>query len=240
MKKALKYVEKSGFKSPDELLDRMRGDYAAGMSNPSPRSKTLVAYNSNVKSFTYRVGCPEVHEDLEHNIAELRKFHATQMPFFTKLQGDLQAQIKLNNEQQEIVTALMFRHLLENLPPKQTRAGNTKSTPRWCEFWEDAAKKELRGPSKDHPLHGLMHRDAITTSGAFRDGEKGHPGRTGRDLYGTLSENIHKYKGGRRNGYVVRSDQWGEAVRKILRALIPKEFEEDGAVDWEKERKRYV
>lgn len=47
------------------------------------------------------------------------------MPFFQKLQDDLEAQIKLNAEQQEIITALVFRHLIEHLPPNLYK--NTKN-----------------------------------------------------------------------------------------------------------------
>lgn len=60
-------------------------------------------------------------------------------------------------------------------------------------------------------------------------------------LFSTLSDNIHNYKGGGRNGYdIVRSDQWGHSVRKILTALIPTKFNTEGEVDWDQERQRYL
>ena len=75
----------------------------------------------------------------------------------------------------------------------------------------------------------------------FKDGQKGHPFRTGKILYSTLSDNIHKYTGGGRKGYeVVRSDQWVESVRKILKTLTPKNFNAEGEVIWGDERKCYL
>ena len=75
----------------------------------------------------------------------------------------------------------------------------------------------------------------------FKDGPKGHLLRTGKILFSTLSDNIHNYKGGKSKGYdVVRSDQWGLSVRKILTTLIPTEFNAEGEVEWDRERQRYL
>ena len=226
----------------------MHSAYQQRTSHFEPETETLIFYNSNIKTFTYKVGCPEAHDDPERNIAELRKFHSSQMPVFKhllddlkQLQDEFKEQTKLNSEQQEIITALVFRHLLENLPPEQTKSGNKDSTHRWREFWEDAARHELRNPNPNHLLHGLMPPDAITKQhGDFSDGKKGLTFRTGRDLFGTLSSNIHKYKGGRREGYdIVRKDQWGVETREILVRLIPEKFDGVGEVEWGEERKRY-
>jgi len=240
LKEAQDHTQPNHSETLEEVLDYMRREYTGLISNSSSPSKALVAYNSNVKRLTYKIGCAEAHQDPERNIAELRKFHATQMPFFAKLQDDFQAQIKENNEQKEIITALVFRHLLENLPPSQTRSGDTNSTPRRREFWGNAARKELGNQHPDHPLHGLMPPNAITSTGVFSAGKTGHSFRTGSDLHGTLSENIHSYKSGGRNEYGVKSDQWGLSIRKVLNALIPKEFDADGEVKWDEERKRYL
>ena len=200
----------------------------------------MVYYKFSLRQFTKSVGCPKAHDEPEHNISELRRFNSAQMPFFAKIQSDLQAQIQENNNQKEIITALTFRHLLEKLPHDKTRGGETTSTARWREFWEDAARKMIGNPHSNHPLQGVIPLNALTKKDIFSPGEKGHLFRTGCDLYGTLSKNIHGYKGGGRNGYDVRDDQWGLAIRQILKALIPKEFDPDGEVDWDKERARYL
>ncbi|EON69658.1 hypothetical protein W97_08939 [Coniosporium apollinis CBS 100218] len=85
------------------------------------------------------------------------------MPFFQKLQNDLQAEIKLNKEQREIITALVFRHLIEHLPPNPYK-NRTSATDRWLAFWEDAVRNEYDHPTDlttdpptDHPLKGLVN-----------------------------------------------------------------------------------
>ena len=156
-------------------LESMGKEYLSMSAGDAPKHQGLKTYYKNIKSFTYKLGCPEVgeevlsgpsscqykkarfpnrrnslvfkyssltlsetlklthyslnlqtHDDPLRNIAEMRKFHATQMPFFHRLQDQLQDQIKKNNEQQEIITALVFRHLLEHLPPAQTRYATSK------------------------------------------------------------------------------------------------------------------
>lgn len=69
------------------------------------------------------------------------------MPFFQKLQDDLEAQIKLNAERQEIITALVFRHLIEHLPPNPYK-NTTNATDRWLEFWKDAVIHEFGHPEE--------------------------------------------------------------------------------------------
>lgn len=97
--------------SPDQVLKRMELIF-----NLVSVLSTARVYDSNIKSFAYKVGCPEAHEGFQCNIAELWKFNATQMPIFQKLQDELQAKIKENNEQREIITGLVLRHLIEHLP----------------------------------------------------------------------------------------------------------------------------
>lgn len=186
-------------------------------------SSALITYGTNIKNFTYEVGCPEAHEGPLRNVAELRKCHATQMPFFQKLQTDLQAQIKLNNEQREIITALEFRHLIEHLPPNPYK-DKINATDRWLAFWEDAVRTEYLPPTPtDHPLKGLVNEKVFpplsgplvesstkqpvtrnsTGQPVDRDfikgtinegGEKAQMYRLGKELFGIMSKNIHAYE----------------------------------------------
>ncbi|KAL9037364.1 MAG: hypothetical protein Q9214_005736 [Letrouitia sp. 1 TL-2023] len=227
-------------------LRKMSEEYNRATAGKPLEYEALEAYYGNIKNFTYKLGCPKAHDNPLRNIVEMRKLHATQMPFFQKLQDDLQDQIRRNNEQQEIITALVFRHLLEHLPPGKTEGGDRNTGPRWQKFWEEASRKELGNMKKqnnaDHPMQGLMAKDAIDKgTNKFKDGAKGHLFRTGKILYSTLSDNIHNYKSDGKKGYnVVRSDQWGESVRKILTTLIPTNFNAEGEVEWDKERQRYL
>lgn len=180
------------------------------------------------------------------------------MPFFQKLQDDLQAQIKQNNEQQEIITALVFRHLIENLPPNPYK-GAKSATDRWLAFWEDAVKRECDEPT-GHPLHGLVDANVFkklqtpisnasgvlitrdSAGGIDSKGQKGQMYRLGTELFGILSKNIHAFEAKGGDGYKVGSHHWGKAIRDILERLKPVEYDpsDPGVVDWDKERKRYI
>lgn len=207
-------------------------------------------FTRNLRAFTLHVGCPRRHYEPCDNIKELRLFHSSQMPFFQKLQNDLQTQITLNNQQQEIITALVFRHLTEQLPGLGN-GGN--STQRWQNFWKDAFRKEFTVQEENmHPLPGLLNKlcgegkknRVVNEKGEIMEGvetgQKGQVFRIGQDLFGTLSTSIHMYKGGAKNSYTVRDDQWGEQYRNLFRALKPTDFKDDGEVNWEAERARYL
>ena len=219
-----------------------------------PESSALATYDTNIKNFTYYVGCPQAHDNPKRNVAELRYCHATQMPFFQKLQDDLQTQIKVNNDQQEIITALVFRHLIEHLPPNPHK-NRTNATDRWLAFWEDAVRTEYVHPT-DHPLKGLVNEkvfprlsaplvDASTKQPVTRDstglpadrdfirgpfdevGEKAQMYRWGKELFGLMSKNIHAYETRGKGGYKIGSDHWGKGFRDILERLVPKEYDTD-------------
>ena len=218
------------------------------------QTSALITYDTNIKTFTYEVGCPEAHKEPHRNVAELRKFHANQMPFFQKLQDDLQAQIKVNNKQQEIITALVFRHLIEHLPPNPYKR-KTNATDRWLAFWEDAVRTEYVRPT-DHPLKGLVNekvfpplsdplvefstKQPVTRNSTGRSvdrdfikgtidevGEKAQMYRFGKELFGIMSKNIHAYETKGKEGYKIGSDHWGKGVRDILERLVPIEYDRD-------------
>ena len=202
----------------------------------------------------YNVGCPEAYEDPRRNIAALRQFHSTQMPFFQKLQDDLQAQIKVNNKQQEIITALIFRHLIEHLPPNPYKS-KTNATDRWLAFWEDAVRTEYVRPT-DHPLKGLVNekvfpplsdplvevstKQPVTRTSTRRSidrdfikgridevGGKAQMYRFGKELFGIMSKNIHAYETKGKEGHKIGSDHWGKGLRDILECLVPTEYDRD-------------
>lgn len=182
-----------------EKFEKFEGDFREGIA----RSHPWESYKRNLRASTYYVGCSKAHEEPGQN-AELRLFHSTQMPFFQKLQDDLEAQTKLNDKQQEIITALVFRYLTEQLPPSPYK-GKTTSTDRWQEFWKDAIIKENADQTLGtHPLTSLHNelsggKRVVDASGRIteksKEGMKGNLYKTGENLFSTLSTNIHKYKG---------------------------------------------
>jgi len=232
-----------------------------------PRHDRVRIFNSQLKAFTHHVGCPKAYEEPEMNLAELRLFNATRMPFFQKLQNDLQAQIALNKKQQEIITALVFRHLAEHLPPRTRtnaslpRYDSRNSTDNWQKFWKEAIIEENNGyrisPGEVHPLTNLQDmfagsRGVVVTPPAPRStvpglptitdeskkGLKGNGYRSGDELYAELSTSIHQYRLLSPDIYEVVGDQWGERTRNVLRALKPRMV--DGKPNWDEEYKRYI
>jgi len=225
-------------------------------------SRLWHVYKTNLQAFTLHVGCLRVHDEPADNIAELRLFNATRMPFFQQLRDELRAEIIRNNKQQEIITALVFRHLIENLPAPYTEEGKEKNekrpknaTDRWQFFWDNAIKKENQDKNKKthpHPLtsfhnHISGEKRAVDPNGNITAASikcATDVYISGKQLYSMLSTNIHKSKFGNdssKTAYTVRDDQWGETYRGLLRALPPKEENiKDGEVDWEAERKKYL
>ena len=222
----------------------MERKYADGIAG----SVTLTTFNQALRSFVYSVGCPRAHNDAESNIAELRLIRATQMPFFSKLQEDFQEQLKINARQQEVITALTFRHLIETLPPNPY-GGKTDSTGRWQAYWKDMVitmdRKRAAG-QRGHPLEGLIGQGVVVNGDVTAESQKYRKGleyRMGSDLFGILSDNIHQYQdaGDVAGQYAIRDDQWGLTVRKILERLIPIHINaQTGEVTWAAERQRFV
>ncbi|MCJ1461972.1 hypothetical protein MMC07_000572 [Pseudocyphellaria aurata] len=231
-----------------DFFDDLRRRFDAALE----QSRAWKMYRRNVKAFTYHVGCPNAYEEPTRNIAELRRFHATQMPFFHKLQEDLAEQVRRIDRQQQIITCLVFRHLLEHLPERKTSA-----TSDWRTFWIDAY---IEAPKrKDHPLHYLLDEGGKKLAGELEKKTKkeirnlpanwttkGTVYEIGNGLYSVTSKNIHGFKGDYdRAIFDVRKDQWPKPFDDILEALRPKCFygeghELEGEVNWDEERKRYL
>lgn len=199
-------------------------------------------YKSNLKAFVHHMGCARAHDDPEENISELRLFLSNSMPFIAQLQKDLQEQIEINKKQQEMITALTFRHLLEHLPPSTYTQKDASAN--WKKFWMDMVMKELENKRNNpravsgHPLEGLVtdwrimnpipRVAASTITHTTALGMKGNVWRAGDELYATLSTNIHKYMG----AFVVRDDQFGRMNRDIMNALLRINFDrETGGID---------
>ena len=215
-------------------------------------------YKAKVQSFVHQVGCAKVHVEPEANIAELRLFHSVTIGYFAKLQDQY---IKKELEAKKLrhhISALEFRHLLEKLaPPWQpgTRS-DPGSGPRWMKFWEDALEDENYQCSErpawasQHALKGIVDArnpkrvqvDPSTGARAIsKTGQNGQVFRTGNDLYGTLSDEIHRFRG--REFVVEDDDGWTRLVTETLRALRPLEEHIDtatGEVDWAAERERFL
>lgn len=173
---------------------------------------------------------------------------AQQRPDLDRVQRFLHEQAAVIQRQEQVITALRFRHLLENLPGEGC-TGNT-STARWREFWNRAVRTawESRGdPTPRSPLDKLLREQ-------FAKLEKTAKLKTEQEqlakvlewvtakragsLYGILSQVIHGYQDGR---FIVNPQSYSPDDIAILEALIPEDGNiEDGEVVWERERERYL
>ncbi|KAG8405945.1 hypothetical protein J3459_016773 [Metarhizium acridum] len=139
-------------------------------------------------------------------------------------QGIIQQQSIKIHDQQQVITSLVFRSLMEQIPP----AGMDKksATSRWQGFWDKAVKAaEAKGDESnpEHPLRGILTPQLKNR---------------GREMYGTLRFGIHNY---RDCAFSVDSTTFTAVDSEILKALTPAKtsINEDGTVDWVAERKRY-
>jgi hypothetical protein len=218
----------------------------------------MVGFKTKLRSFVYQVGCARVHEEPEENIAELRLFHSTTIGYFAKLQDQY---VKKKLEVQKLrhyISALEFRHLLEHLTPPcepGTPFWQPNSGPRWMQFWEEALHDEFRkhahptlpiDPALTPIVEARNPRRGTTdaTTGEKRIhkiGQNGQLYRTGMELYGILSDEIHGFPATEFS--VEDDDGWTILVTEMLRALKPLDANINhatGEVDWEEERKRYL
>lgn len=150
-----------------------------------------------------------------------------QIDMLERKNEEAQKQIR---KQKRIMTNLTYRHLLENLPPRE---GKLESN-AWSDFWKEAVKQTNEG--KSTPLtdmvkrYGKIEKDGAHTVDYIKI--------TGAGLYSTLSTNIHHYRRG--GSFEYDPDQWNEFDADILKALKPVHAHPNGTVDWELERLRFV
>jgi hypothetical protein len=110
---------------------------------------------------------------------------------------------------------LACRWLLEHLPPKSTYG---EGGYRWKRYWQKEWEKCKEKGLKNHPLSGLIE-------------EKYN--KIGENLYRTLSNRLHQY--GARRGERLDAD-----VQKVVDAIRPINYQEDGSIDLKAERSRWI
>ncbi|KAF2688926.1 hypothetical protein K458DRAFT_484820 [Lentithecium fluviatile CBS 122367] len=258
--------ETHGVPYRDPAFDPVRDDfkifvhYTYAIINRIRENRAWLEYTDIVQSFVRQVGCAKTHKEPEENIAELRLFHSTTIGYFAKLQDQYVNKVLEVKKLRHHITALEFRSLIENLtPPCQpgTRWSDPNSGPRWMTFWEEALKDEYNrnlnqtqsasNQTQDHALKEIVDarnpkriskQNGVAT--IHKEGQNGQLYRTGKDLYGTLSDEIHRFQG--KEFEVGDDDGWTKLVADTLRALKPLEqnINEHGMVDWDAERKRYL
>lgn len=152
------------------------------------------------------------------NISRLRCHVAGQKIFSTadlhKEMHDLTVRIR---EQQGIILSLSFRYLLEKLPPDEPGTATDKWKKFWDNIWEkgrDSTNPKLKAMIEKYknPRRGPTVTDAQDTFLQQIDA-------IGKNLYGTLSTDIHKYHRGKVE--LTREMVLHEQTFDILQLLMP-------------------
>ena len=142
--------------------------------------------------------------------------------------------LEQSRTQNRILVSLNIRHILERLPPRSSKTEKNN----WESFWKMAVDKAMG--NKSTPLSKLidsyaLHNDKNSNAPPNVENIK----KTGgANLYGSLSTNIHQFKG----EYNLEKDQWNALDFDILQAIrpLPENIYFDGSIDWEAERQRFI
>ncbi|KIW79497.1 hypothetical protein Z517_06109 [Fonsecaea pedrosoi CBS 271.37] len=187
-------------------------------------------FSTKVAEFCLEAGCPAVTRNPPEDIYSLRNhlFSSDSAAREAELRKEIDELRNANRSQQRIITNLAFRHLLEMLPPRDAKAGNS-ATAAWTAFFQTGlkeAQRQLERGESGHPLTPVLKKYP-----KIKQIEN-----VGTNLYGTLSTNIHHFSG----QYKVLDDQWNALEVDILRAITPlADNETEAGVDWQMERSRY-
>ncbi|KAK4448143.1 hypothetical protein QBC34DRAFT_381684 [Podospora aff. communis PSN243] len=159
------------------------------------------------------------------------------------IQKQMLEQANIIQRQEQVITALRFRHMLENLPGPDIKGGFAGK--RWTAFWGravQAAWETRKSPAADDPV-GKLLRDEFAKIDQKKLKEEAKLQQVSElpiakragDLYSVLSRLIHEYQDGK---FVVNRLTYSPDDVDILNALVPSHVE-DGEVIWSEERKRY-
>lgn len=186
----------------------------------------------------HRKGSPEI-------LSAFAVLASKQRPDLDRSQRLLHEQTVIIQRQEQVITALRFRHLLDNLPGEGC-TGNT-ATAKWVNFWQDAVRtawENRKDTSPSSPLDKLLRAQFVKVK---KKSEKEQLAnvldwvtvKRAGGLYSILSQVIHGYQDGQFQ--IVNRQSYSPDEIAILEALIPAEGNiEDGEVVRERERERYL
>ncbi|KAM3067057.1 hypothetical protein ACMFMG_011730 [Clarireedia jacksonii] len=140
------------------------------------------------------------------------------------------------NQQDRIITAITYRHVLEYLSGPSLPGKNSAD---WKKFFNAAyAKAKTLGASGTHPLSAVIKQmQAMPKTFVDKDIQD-----SGENMYKTLSGEIHHFSGDYNCGmFDLVPGQWGPIPSAILNALRPEKVNVNprGEIDWNAEKARY-
>jgi hypothetical protein len=166
----------------------------------------------------------------------------------------IEAQSLTIRKQEQAITALQFRHLLEMVPGGGQSPPPRQATPQWKQFWAEAVttayNEYLSTPSPPPPNHTPRSPLAGLLNEQFNRAKKlkvDHTKQTkwlieetdvsmqAKALYSTLSTVIHHYSSAE---FSVHPQAYSPGDVRLLQALSPQIV--NGVVDWAAEKNRYI
>ena len=161
-----------------------------------------------------------------------------------QLQGFIQKQNITIQRQEQVITALRFRNLMEHLPGPKDNLKET-GTARWKRFWTESLESTLE--NRTGPLFKLME-ESLSYVDKQKNGSWGDKlkwlcknapeTKRANALYGMLSSVIHNYKDGE---FEINELTYHPDDIAILKCFIPDpDYIEKGEVKWDEMREEYL
>lgn len=192
-------------------------------------------FSDDIWSFCLAAGCSKAdRNDPFASLEALRDQVSRQFAYTTDLHtkiSDLNKQIIL---QQRMITALACRNVMENLTA--TTPGRN-ATEKWHNFlnkmFQNVEDKDAKIPS-DNPFIDLFDQHDIEKKYSLKDLKQ-----MANELYSTLSRTIHNFQTSEGfNQYTPMPGQFDPMQMDFMAAMKPN-FNVNGDLNWETERKRY-
>lgn len=118
------------------------GSYALPNSPKPGISTSWDRFVANVRNFVHLVcgwRLPRDAFSIDDILLELHNLNLSRMQYVSTMQKTMREQREEIDRQREVISALMFRHLLEHLPGEEYK--DLKLTEAWIEFWKDSMRK---------------------------------------------------------------------------------------------------
>lgn len=196
-----------------------------------------IIFARRLETLCLQVGVPETVVSPLPNIYALRKLLSTQPQVFPGREASLQLQVDELTErtrwQGRVITNLMYRRLMERLTA--TEAGDSQiHRQRWTAFFDQAMQNAQQSESGDgqtntHPFATILSNSEDAT-------RREYVTRLGQELYDSVDANIRACN----IEYRPAGDQWDAIPLALLQAMRPIMYGDNGEVDWEAERQRFL
>jgi hypothetical protein len=131
-------------------------------------------FQANLQNFVSLVASKKGSLSVDENLHTLQAVNESRMRYVAMMQQTIQELNRTVSEQQQVITALKFRYLLENLPGPAYAHIDTLSG-RWRAFWKDIAMyyRERMTGAKTAVIESLAAAESKASAGGETAGGEG-------------------------------------------------------------------